>query len=345
MGTDVSAGIVSVTDAAGTIGQDANTFACSEEQIFSPISVRKGGGGGLFGFEGPSGGGGGKYEGGHLGATSSELSPYFSQFVGDDGTTWMEETDFQMVANNASENDFNIRKTNRSNISLVQTTGLRGPMMLSGWGTDLADKPVPSQGGSGEDAFKFDPDAIGDRRRWKSGPVALQWDYQRKVWSGGPQIVYGVATGMITAPSTPCSPTNFGVTVFRIPGQTTGTATDCLLGETITCTNYDVSLSQEHVPGYVFVVAARINYKWIPLWVGCPEAADFKDADGNHIWPGACVCNGAPDPEPEDPDNPDDPLDPGSDSPSQNLGVMPGTPEFEIWWHADSYGDGGSFGM
>jgi hypothetical protein len=311
MGTDVSAGVATATESAAYHAQDASSHVCGQEQIFSPVTVRKGGGGGSFGFESPDGGDGGPFTG-HVGATANELSPYFTQFLGDDGTTCMKETDFQLVANDTGT-EINIRKTNRANISRVQTTGLRGPLMLSGWGTDLADRPVP-QGGT---VFDLDTDAVGDRTKWKTGPVNLMWDYQRKVWSGGPQIVMGIATGKISAPSSPCSPTSFNMDIFRIDQQTGGGDSNCHLEETIKVHNFDVSLSQEDVPGYVFVVAVRLNYKWVPIWVGCPEYNDYvtTDEDGNRKWikAGDCFCAdgeaGADDDEGPDPDDPDDPGD------------------------------------
>ena len=45
MGTDVSASVTSATESAGYFATDATTHVCSQEQIFSPITVRKGGGG------------------------------------------------------------------------------------------------------------------------------------------------------------------------------------------------------------------------------------------------------------------------------------------------------------
>jgi len=43
------------------------------------------------------------------------------------------------------------------------------------------------------------------------------------------------------------------------------------LKETITVQNRDPSLEQEHVANAVFVIAIKLNYEWLPLWVGCPE--------------------------------------------------------------------------
>lgn len=294
--TDVSCGITTVTEGAAYYGHDPNnTHTCTQEQIFSPIVVRKQGSISM-GFQVPSispAADMGPFQGFHVGPTRGELDPYFSKFGGDDGEEWITNVDFQCVANNAAEGDTNLRKVSRSSVSRVHTSGLRGPLMVSGWGTDLADKPVPSQGASGGSAFDFDGDAIGDRKLWKTGPVDLKWDYERKVWSGGPQILCGVAKSAVIA-GNPCSPTKFTVSVFRSDSITVGQEQDGIRDETITCYNYDPSLSQEHVPGYVFVVAVRINYKWVPIWVGCPERSDYEDPDTKIVTPPGCVTNIAP---------------------------------------------------
>lgn len=332
MPTDVSCGIADVTESAGYFAYDTNSHSSSQEQIFSPIRVRKSGQVAM-GFEITSTSPDatlGTFDNFHVGATRSELDPYFSQFGGDDGTTWIEETDFQIVANNLGT-ETNIRKTNRSNITRVHTSGLRGPLMLAGFGTDLADKPVPHNG----EPFEFDSAAIGDRTKWKTGPVSLLWDYERKVWSGGPQILCGVAKEKITAPQNPCAPTQFDVAVFRSATETGyGDLSNKHICETITVYNHDVSLSQPDVPGYVWVVAVRINYRWIPLWVGCPEIEDVPTDDDGNVIPPACYeqdCElGGEEDEDPDQNNPGDPPDGpggGTAEPPQGAGGPETPPE------------------
>ena len=326
MPTDVSCGIADVTESAGYFAYDSNSHTCSQEQIFSPIRIRKTGQVSM-GFEIAEMSPDmtlGTFGNFHVGATRSELDPYFSQFGGDDGKIWMEETDFQIVANNLGT-ETNIRKTNRGNITRVHTSGLRGPLMIGGFGTDLADKPVPCMPGK---PFQFDASAIGDRTLWKTGPVNLMWDYERKVWSGGPQILCGVAKENITAPQNPCEPTQFDVAVFR-SGTETGydDLSNKHICETITVYNHDVSLSQADVPGYVWVVAVRINYRWVALWVGCPETEDVPtDDDKNVISPDCydsdCQLGGEEEEDPDE-DNPGDPPDgpgDGTATPPQGAG-------------------------
>ena len=60
--------------------------------------------------------------------------------------------------------------------------GLRGPLVVVGWGYDTNGKPVPPS--------PTDPNAflLNHRKRqdkWKAGPVDLRWDNERKVWAAG----------------------------------------------------------------------------------------------------------------------------------------------------------------
>ena len=285
MALQVTCAQVSVGDAAALYGANSNnTTISSMEQMFSPILIRKGAAaqGAIPGFELPAGATkeSGRFGNNQVGPTRNELDPYFSRIFGDDGSKWIEECDYQIMVNDGTPNegsgDINIRKTDRS-ITNVSVTALRGPLILSGWGFDICDRPVPRAGAAA--VFSFDEEVVNNRGKWKTGPVNLQWDEERKVWQGGPQILCGVVSGKIEAPVDPCQPTTFVVHVFRkgrdlpngVPPGKQGGIGSCDLGETIICVNRDPSLSQVAVQGMIFVVAVRINYEWIPIWVGCPD--------------------------------------------------------------------------
>jgi len=66
----------------------------------------------------------------------------------------------------------------------IRAVGFRSPMVLSGWGFNTCGKPVPADTGNPEifasGAFK-NPDI------WKTGPIDLRWDDERKVWGGFPE--------------------------------------------------------------------------------------------------------------------------------------------------------------
>lgn len=66
---------------------------------------------------------------------------------------------------------------------------LRGPIIITGWGYDIAGKPVPNQNPDDpndhfEDGYRFKPE------NWKTGPLDTRWDDRRKVWvaGGGPEL-------------------------------------------------------------------------------------------------------------------------------------------------------------
>ena len=277
-------GVGGPTEGAAYYAQNpTEAHASSQEQIFSPIIVRKSGDAQL-GFQIPDTSPGatvGIFDGFHVGPTRAELDPYFSSFT--DPTQWAEKIDFIHVANDVSA-ETNIRKLPADSINVAKTAGFRGPMMLGGWGTDLADKPVPSQADSGEGVFAIKPETPYERINWKYGPVDLKWDYERKVWSGGPQIVGGVLVGEITKPDSPCSPSTFIVEIYRYDSETnTGKFSNCHLNEYIEVKNFDASLEQPEAEGMVWVVAVRMNYDWVPIWVGCPDPCQIEPEEGSDI--------------------------------------------------------------
>tara|TARA_R110002167_G_scaffold79900_2_gene220025 strand:+ start:5777 stop:6745 length:969 start_codon:yes stop_codon:yes gene_type:complete len=305
MGTDISGQVGDLSSIAGQVGEQPEDMAVSStEQILSPIVIRKGGGTGVdFAFQVPEGGEDetgpfGVLSGGFVGPTRSELDPYFSNFLGDSGGSWLAQSDFQMMKNDGvpaigEGEDLNIRKTeSRSDINGAAVVGLRGPLILSGFGTDIADRPVPR---SSDSPFTLNQDAAGDRTMWKSGPVNLQWDDERKVWQGGAQIICGVVSGGISAPDSPCDPTTFIMKVFRKNDSELST---CDLQETIRVKNRDPSLEEDAAENAIFCIAVRINYEWIPIWVGCPVA-------GINPPPDCLDCeSGEPPTEGDDPDDP-----------------------------------------
>lgn len=64
----------------------------------------------------------------------------------------------------------------------VKSIGLRAPMVLSGWGYDTDQRPVPADTGNPN---IFASGAFRNPNIWKTGPVDLRWDNDRKVWSAG----------------------------------------------------------------------------------------------------------------------------------------------------------------
>jgi hypothetical protein len=285
-----------VTHATAALAVDANSGSMSSpEQMYSPIRIVKSSsspGGPMSAFSNAVGvSDSGQFELNHLGPTRAELDPYFSSFL-NDPDEWMGEVDFQFMNNNGTGTDgpdTNIGKVNRSSISAVQVTHFRGPLCVSGLGTDLADRPFPSLGVAGSDSWNLNPLSVGDRSMWPAGPVDLKWDAERSVWSGGPHILCGV-TESVPAGGI-CNPSTFSVKVIRLENGIGGSPplSNTLFGETVTAYNFDSSLEEgsggggtdaegnELPPKKIFVVVARLSYIWIPIWVGCPDCGESED--------------------------------------------------------------------
>tara|TARA_B100000929_G_scaffold227680_1_gene183990 strand:+ start:199 stop:1140 length:942 start_codon:yes stop_codon:yes gene_type:complete len=310
--SDQTASVMKGADAASQIGLGETGLGhCynSMEQIFSPIQINKGGDPGqteadvpqlamlsLSSFEDGRFSGGDSTRTGAVGPTRLELDPYFSQIYGDDGSNWIKSCDFHMMVNDGKDSrynqqgkELNIRKVkSREDISSVRVGALRGPLIVSGWGYDLADRPTPW---AADDATTFFPgDVSHNRASWSTGPVDLKWDIERKVWSGGTQIVCGVLDGAIDAPLSPCTCREFTLKLLRMGDAEFG-ATTTEFGETIIGCNRDPYFEVEAEENMVFVICARINYEWMPIWCGKNDQVQFRDNPMSNplAGPGACT--------------------------------------------------------
>lgn len=263
--------------------------ACSMEQIFSPIQVPK--------IGSQAAGGTGQTPGyvvpvderfssnfpfgprsNNTGPTSDELNPYFPNIFGKDSESrafFIRNCDYNNVVHDPSD-DYNLHKNSRrQDVNLVRTQALRAPVMLSGWGFDLADLPVPYSEG---DVFNFNPDLVNNRATWKTGPLAVQWDEERQVWSTGPHILCGILPegSSINAPSDPMDPTYFNIQVFvynrsQPPSQSNGSS-PLAIGDpprSLRIINRDPSLEINDARQDIFCIVIRLNYEWLPLWIGC----------------------------------------------------------------------------
>ena len=136
----------------------------------------------------------------------------------------------------------------------------------------MDDLPVPQKGAEFPDNTKFDEEMVHDRAKWKTGPVHLMWDDERQVWQGGYHIVCGVVEGSIVAPTGGvCNPTYFTVKLLRNTQRTEDEKLSNVLDETIEVANRDPSLEQGAQTNSIFCMAIKLNYEWLPLWVGCPS--------------------------------------------------------------------------
>jgi len=208
-------------------------YGCTPEQIFTPAKIEK-----------PNDN------------DPNTLNPYFA----------FAKTDFVSVAGEGQNTNDNFQE-NADKFTAVKTIALRGPLLVSGWGYDTSGNPVPAKEGN---ETQFHENTGTDRTLWKTGPVDLQWDDNRKMWvAGGLGLIEGVLISPITAPSTPFdNSTQFTIQQKKKDGDNFSN------GEEINVINRDpylsVSLNQANA-GKILVVAAKINQEWRPLWVSCPE--------------------------------------------------------------------------
>ena len=274
----------SIDSAMPTMGLNyEESFGCSMEQIFSPVvSFKQDQASGLAGYPTRTANNNfpalqidptsvfpsfekarqynttrdGLFYNNNISPTSKDLDPYFA---------FTNDFSFVVKDDRYHTTDINLAKDEAK--YYVKTMGLRGPLILSGWGYDSAGLPVPSSGDSGDAGWTFSETAGQDRTKWKNGPVDLRWNKDRKVWVGGHDIVEGLLTEDLNTAESFESPNTAKMKVYRTVYQpSTANQTLETKDEFITITNRDPSAFATS-GGYV--MAIEINYEWRPLWTEC----------------------------------------------------------------------------
>jgi len=258
----VDSGLTSAEGAAASLAAAGredydNSFVASMEQIYSPLQITK------YPNQASSlmpsvksvfvpaeeiGNFAHRTQMGGVVPTAEDLDPYFFSAFDDGQSPLLEKSDFVTAASQSDDDpdDPDLTVSKNTGISEIRTVGMRGPLLMSAWGFDIGDKPVPqkevrwlpnpdydtSQSSSPSnplivpnpdfvpgDTFRFNKDMGADRSLWRSGPVHLLWDRDRQVWSGGLPMLMGVATSDISAPSDPNRPTSFTMQILREAGD------------------------------------------------------------------------------------------------------------------------------
>lgn len=251
-------------NALGGVGADPkNAHVASMEQILSPVEIarEKKNAERKPSFKRPiTPTYTGKFSGGNAGPTSEDLDPQFKHT----------KSDFNITSHGDKPEDLNLRnetKNKPEEIKNIRTFGFRGPLMLSSWCYGLDGKPMPFDT---SDVNKFADKASTDRANWKTGPVDLKWDEERKVFSGGPEILEGYLTTPVTA-ATKTSPTTFELEVYRNKDtdiETNGVREQgsqkwSSTGEKINCVNR----SEVEADSGKYCIVIRINYEYRILYV------------------------------------------------------------------------------
>jgi hypothetical protein len=273
-------------------------FGCSQEQLISPVGIKQVNpskldalvlpyirkaekGENIKGTADTSG----LFNESHTSPTAFDLNPYyfplqvdFSAVVANDWN-WFQNNHLHL-----QHHDYKIA----SYASEVRTFGLRGPILLSGWGYDVVGHQSPGDDGFSDSFIPLNP--AKHRGTWKTGPVDLMWDDERQVWAGGLQFLEGRLTASVEPATWPPG----GAGGLPIPDESgkmevrrrSATAVDGngnpiewewqATGESITITNRDPSLKvdlaealQADPPYDVYVMVTRINYEWRIVYISC----------------------------------------------------------------------------
>ena len=202
---------------------------------------------------------------------AKSLDPYFLPDTTDFSAVYM--NDYTWFTSDNSMHLENYNYSPKQAASDVRTYGLRGPLLLSGWGYDLAGMPVPAENDLMNGQFYPANPAL-NRGWWKSGPVDLMWDDERQVWAGGLSFVEGKLLTDIEPATDPELPDTTGTAqIYR--RQHNGNEYQWKNnGEIVTITNRDpslkVSVEEALNSGYdPYVMLVRINYEWRVVYVSC----------------------------------------------------------------------------
>lgn len=240
-----------------------NTHVSSMEQIFSPVEIprekKPKPQNAAFGKPAPSKNTG-SFNQNHSSATSEDLDPFFKH----------REHDFSITSHNENPEDSNLQnkeKNQPETVRVVRPIGLRGPIMLSGWGYGLDGKPMPFN----PETKQFPDDVAKNRQLWKTGPIDLRWDEERKVYVSHMDVVEGVLATDITEATSPTEPTTFTMNVYRNRNyniEENGVPEDGFsewvpTGEKI----IGVNRSKLSASSGSYCQLIRINYEYRPYWV------------------------------------------------------------------------------
>ena len=235
------------------------TYGCSIEQIFSPVASREDK---KSSVDGPELQRPDADENINV-PTAENYDPYFTT-----------DNDFTLAVNGddpTEDLDLNLNNA-KDKPKVVRTMGLRGPLLLSGFGKGLDGKAAPyDASGDTADRFKQLPDIGRQRHLWKTGPVDLRWDEERKTWNAGFDFIEGVLKTPVKAATSLSEPTTFTVDILRSTRyiESKGAVLDnevLLSGESVVGVNRDTSL-ELNIGTYVMCI--RINYEWKIFYYNC----------------------------------------------------------------------------
>lgn len=147
--------------------------------------------------------------------TSHDLDPYWFFMKYDDFGNLVPNNDYGITVkdfDNENNEDLNTQKNPA--LYEVRIAAVKTPIIVSGWGYDIAGVAAPA---FGENRY-FDPYTPIDRSRWKTGPLDIRWDDERKVWTAGAEVIEGILEKDIEGTDDPQKPTNGIGIIYRGEG-------------------------------------------------------------------------------------------------------------------------------
>jgi hypothetical protein len=135
--------------------------------------------------------------------SSIDLDPYWFFTKFDENGNLVPNNDYRIVVKDydSPENkDFNLQKDPAK--YEVRVAATKAPIVVSGWGYDIAGIPAPAI----EKTRNFDTETPLIRKKWKTGPLDIRWDDERKVWAAGPEVIEGILLEDIDGTDDPFSP-------------------------------------------------------------------------------------------------------------------------------------------
>ena len=176
-------------------GEDTNTNWANSavggfDALFAPFTTKYGTEAGMPGFTNATATDTEYKKGGPNALTSATLNPWLAD--GSEDSHSNSENAFQFGITGATHGampqnlSLGANKAAGTDVygSDMRTIGLRGPLVMTGWGYDVEGAPVPSQNG-----VDFDANMKKQYSTWKTGPVNLAWDEKHGTWTPPPQVI------------------------------------------------------------------------------------------------------------------------------------------------------------
>jgi len=195
------------------------------------------------------------------------------------------------IAELSFDDEYTNNKGSGVEVENIRAVGFRAPMVLSGWGFDTNGNPVPADTGDGS---QFASGAFSNPALWKTGPVDLRWDDERKVWTGGPGGEGSVRFIIIDVNAT-IGRGGIGCDVVSAQVTSVGCGTEGVeVGDIIDV--YDFDFCHFNLPLQLLIGMTGTAHKMVNPYYNEDYAEDLSDCtqdvynQGSCLWEVAKLC-------------------------------------------------------